>query len=95
MLFNSELFVLAFLPITLIGFFVLGRLGLHRIALFWLVLASMFFYGFFRVDYLLLLCCLTILNFGFGRVLSADFRRGRLRRCRECRRPPKTPCPRP
>jgi alginate O-acetyltransferase complex protein AlgI len=76
MLFNSAQFVLLFLPVTLIGFFVLGRLGLYRIALFWLVLASLFFYGFFRVDYLLLLCVLTVLNFGFGRVLQADFQRG-------------------
>jgi alginate O-acetyltransferase complex protein AlgI len=76
LLFNSEHFVLGFLPITLIGFFVLGRLGLHRIALFWLVLASLFFYGFFRLDYLLLLCVLTVFNFGFGRVMQADFERG-------------------
>src|SRR5262245_20796173 len=75
MLFNSAQFVLLSLPATLIGFFALGRFGLPRIALFWLVVGALVFCCIFRVDELLLLCVLTVMNFGFGRVLSADFKR--------------------
>ena len=40
MLFNSHEFIFAFLPFTLLGFFLLGALS-RNLALFWLVLASL------------------------------------------------------
>lgn len=54
MLFNSYVFLLAFLPVTAIGFFLIGRrsqLG----AAGWLAAASLFFYGWWDVRYLPLL----------------------------------------
>ena len=55
MLFNSGRFLLVFLPITLIVFFILGKMERRRLAIAWLVAASMLFYGWFSVRYLALL----------------------------------------
>jgi len=54
MLFNSHPFLFLFLPITLAGFFGLARLD-RRLAAVWLVLASLFFYGWWNPRYLALL----------------------------------------
>jgi len=53
-LFNSNIFVFVFLPVTLIGFFMLGARGWQRLAIAWLVLASAVFYGWFKSEYLAL-----------------------------------------
>jgi D-alanyl-lipoteichoic acid acyltransferase DltB (MBOAT superfamily) len=76
MLFNSIEFVLIFLPITLIGFFLFGRLGWRRAAISWLVAASAFFYGWFSVPLLLLLAILILFNWALGVRLAIDFRKG-------------------
>ena len=67
MLFNSQGFVLGFLPITLAGFFLLGRLGGRVWALRWLVLASLFFYGWWAPRFTLLLVASIGANFAVGR----------------------------
>jgi len=63
MLFNSLVFCLAFLPATLIGFFLAGRLAGPRAAKLWLIAASAVFYGWWNWRYLFLLGGLTIFNF--------------------------------
>ena len=45
MLFNSYTFILLFLPVTLAGYFVLGRFG-NLAPVIWLALASLAFYAF-------------------------------------------------
>jgi D-alanyl-lipoteichoic acid acyltransferase DltB (MBOAT superfamily) len=79
MLFNSGRFVLVFLPITLTIFFIFGKLGWRRVAIAWLVAASMFFYGWFSTRYLAMLAVLILVNFGLGQRLSRDFRDGKQR----------------
>ena len=74
MLFNSARFVLAFLPITLAVFFILGKMERRRLAIAWLVAASAFFYGWFSVRYLGLLLVLILVNYGLGLALTQDFR---------------------
>lgn len=54
MLFNSYIFLLAFLPVTAVGFFVLGRRS-EFLAAGWLAAASLFFYGWWDYRYLPLL----------------------------------------
>lgn len=81
MLFNSYPFVFAFLPLTLIGFFLLLRLH-HRMALHWLVLASIFFYGWWNPKYLLLIIASMAANFLLGEVLSRAKISGRNRKGR-------------
>lgn len=69
MLFNSYEFILLFLPITLAGFFLLARWN-RETAIVWLVLASLFFYGWWNPAYLLLIVASMIGNFALGRLLS-------------------------
>jgi D-alanyl-lipoteichoic acid acyltransferase DltB (MBOAT superfamily) len=69
MLFNSPDFLFWFLPLTLAGFFVFGRLRYERVAIGWLVLASLLFYAWWRVEYLALLVLSILINYAIGRQL--------------------------
>lgn len=69
MLFNSYDFIFLFLPFTFILFFTIARLG-HEAAISWLVLASLFFYGWWNPVYLILILLSMIVNFGFGELLG-------------------------
>lgn len=73
MLFNSYIFILLFLPITLITFFYIGKIGHHRVAISWLVFSSLFFYGWWNPNYLLLLLFSMLFNYGFGVILSNKY----------------------
>jgi D-alanyl-lipoteichoic acid acyltransferase DltB (MBOAT superfamily) len=68
MLFNSYPFVFVFLPITLAGFFVLGRWS-RGLAIAWLALASLFFYGWWNPAYVGLLLASITFNYGIARAL--------------------------
>ncbi|MGA8613924.1 MAG: MBOAT family protein [Xanthobacteraceae bacterium] len=80
MLFNSPVFVLLFLPITLFGLFLAENFGSQRLAMVWLIIASAFFYGWFKAIYLLLLASLIVFNYLCGAKLSRDCQLGRPRR---------------
>jgi alginate O-acetyltransferase complex protein AlgI len=71
MLFNSYVFILLFLPITLVGFFVIGRRSHYRLAIAWLVAASFFFYAYWNPPYLILILVSIELNYAIGSRLSA------------------------
>ncbi len=70
MLFNSYDFLFGFLPVTLAVFFGLGRLRATRLAMGWLVLASLAFYGYWSLAYLPLLVASIAFNFGWGRLIE-------------------------
>lgn len=70
MLFTTAAFVLLFLPVTLTGFFMLGRTSPSGAAL-WLLLASLFFYGYWMPQYTLLLLVSIACNFGVGLRIAA------------------------
>src|SRR6267378_100402 len=65
MLFNSYLFIFLFLPIALIGYFVLGRLG-NLAPVIWLALASLVFYSVSNWQFVLLLLASVAFNYGVG-----------------------------
>ncbi len=71
MLFNSYTFIFQFLPITLLGFHLFGNRGHHRVAIAWLVGASLFFYGWWNPAYLGLLLVSILFNYGVGFALSS------------------------
>ncbi|MDE2583224.1 MAG: MBOAT family protein [Rhodospirillales bacterium] len=71
MLFNSESFVLGFLPTVLAGYFLLGRIGGARVALGFLVGSSLFFYGWWNPPFVLLLAGSIIANYAIGQHLLA------------------------
>jgi len=66
MLFNSYEFIMLFLPLTVAGFYLIGRSGARRAATAWLVAASLFFYGWWNPTYLLLLGASVVFNFTLG-----------------------------
>jgi alginate O-acetyltransferase complex protein AlgI len=63
MSFNSHLYLLIFLPITFIIYLSLTRYGLTQASKVWLVLASLFFYGWSHPAHLYLLLGSVLLNF--------------------------------
>src|SRR5216684_181793 len=70
MLFNSAQFIFVFLPIVLSVFFLLGSLREQMLAVMWLVIASLVFYGFDDPYRLLPLILSSIaFNFFIGRML--------------------------
>ena len=76
MLFNAYEFLFLFLPLTLAGYFWVARRG-HEPAIVWLVLASLFFYAWWRPVYLVLLLVSMLANFGLGSLLDQAHRQGR------------------
>ncbi|QJE97667.1 MBOAT family O-acyltransferase [Luteolibacter luteus] len=78
MLFNSYTFLVVFLPLTLVVFQLLRRSN-QRMAMGWLVLMSLVYYGWWNPDpskpwtpfYLILICTSCMINFGIGRYLAA------------------------
>jgi alginate O-acetyltransferase complex protein AlgI len=66
MLFNSYTFIFAFLPLTLLVFWWLAARAPRRVAIVWLIVASIFFYGWYRYENLLLLGVLLVLNYWAG-----------------------------
>ncbi len=63
MLFNSYIFILAFLPICLIGWYTLNHFKLYSIAQVFLLGMSLWFYGYFNVSYLLIIIVSVCLNY--------------------------------
>jgi len=79
MLFNSYQFIFLFLPIVVLGYFVLGRLG-RTAAVVWLVLASLAFYAVSRVDSLAIILPSIVLDYAIGQALERlDESRSRMR----------------
>jgi alginate O-acetyltransferase complex protein AlgI len=66
MIFNSFQFLFMFLPVALTGTFLLARLGAGA-AQFWLIGASLFFYGVWNVAYLPLLLGSILFNYLIAR----------------------------
>ncbi|WP_294157957.1 MBOAT family protein [uncultured Selenomonas sp.] len=69
MLFNSYEFIFLFLPFTIASFFCIGK-RCHTAATLWLVLASLFFYGWWDLRYVPLLCASICFNYFVGKRLE-------------------------
>lgn len=70
MLFNSAEFILAFLPLAFLVYFWLNGRRLVLAGKSWLVLASLFFYGWWNVAYLPLILISLLVNFAIGSGLA-------------------------
>ena len=68
MLFNSYSFIFIFLPIVLVGYFVVGRIG-ARAPVIWLALASLVFYSFSNWPFVALLLGSIAFNYLIGWLL--------------------------
>src|SRR5260370_31740751 len=71
MLFNSYPFIFLFLPIALIGYFILVRLN-HLAPVIWLALASLVFYSVSNWQFLPLLMASVAFNYGIGFLLISN-----------------------
>ncbi|MEH1790982.1 MAG: MBOAT family O-acyltransferase [Nostoc sp.] len=71
MLFNSPEFIFFFLPITLILFFILGKIN-NKLAIFLLLIASLFFYSWGKLEYLLLISSSVLFNYFWGILLERE-----------------------
>src|SRR5258708_3219595 len=70
MLLNSRRFICLCLPIVVLGYFALGRLG-NLAPVVWLALASLAFYSFSNWQFVALLVGSIALNYGIGYLLIA------------------------
>ena len=66
MLFTSGEFLFVFLPITLLVFFAVARFAGRAAAAAWLAVASLIFYGYWRIEHTVLLVLSIAFNYGFG-----------------------------
>jgi alginate O-acetyltransferase complex protein AlgI len=69
LLFNSPSFLLIFLPVTLVGFFLIAAQS-RRAAALWLALASLAFYAVWNPRFVALLLASVAFNYGMGFALS-------------------------
>ena len=70
MLFNSPIFLFAFLPVTVIVFFLMGHWRGGTAARAWLVAASLFFYSWTVPAYFFLLGSSLLCNYYIGRTIE-------------------------
>ncbi len=71
MLFNSYTFIYLFLPVAVIGFYLLGRVRGGALPIAWLVASSLFFYGWWNPAYLGLIALSITANYALGLRLSS------------------------
>lgn len=70
MLFNSYEFIFMFLPLVLLGYYFVGQRFSKNAAIAWLVIASLFFYGWWNPRFVVLLVSSILFNFAMGYFLE-------------------------
>ncbi len=70
MLFNSYIFILFFLPIALIGYFVLNHFQKYEFAKVFLIGMSLWFYGYYNWTYLFVICGSVLFNYILTRLMN-------------------------
>ena len=81
MLFNSYIFILVFLPVTLTGYFALNRFGRFTLGKTWLVLASFVFYAYFNPAYLPIIVVSILGNYALSQCMLTTPRMALRRLC--------------
>lgn len=70
MLFNSYIFILVFLPLCLIGYFGLNHFHHYTAAQAFLLIMSLWFYGYFNPSYLVIILVSIVVNYLFTRIMK-------------------------
>ena len=70
MLFNSYIFIFIFLPLTLLGYFVLNHFKKYSLAKLFLSLMSLWFYAYYNTYYLFVIVCSIAVNYGLSFLLK-------------------------
>lgn len=63
MLFNSYIFVLFFLPLCLCGYFILNHFKKYRLSQLFILIMSLWFYGYFNYSYLTIIIFSILFNY--------------------------------
>ncbi len=82
MLFSSPVFVYIFLPVVVVVFFALDRVGGHTISKSWLLVASATFYGWWNPIYLSLLIASVLVNWFVSSAIRAQNENGEAARAK-------------
>ena len=70
MLFNSYIFVLLFLPVVLVGYYLLNHFKLYRMSSIFLLGMSLWFYAYFNIIYLAIIVASIVINFLFYKIFT-------------------------
>ena len=76
MLFSSSIFLFAFLPVVLLGYYWVFR-GMRRAQNLWLLAASLFFYAWGEPRFVVVMTVSILANYGFGLWVHRRHLRGR------------------
>lgn len=77
MLFNSYIFVLLFLPLSILGYFSLNRCKQYSLGKAWLLVMSLWFYAYFNIKYLPIIVGSICINFGINRLFFTVTAKGK------------------
>ena len=69
MLFNSYIFIFVFLPICILGYFLLNQTKRYKLGLVFLLGMSLWFYGYFNPSYLIIIVASIMVNYTFYRLM--------------------------
>jgi D-alanyl-lipoteichoic acid acyltransferase DltB (MBOAT superfamily) len=75
MSFNSIIFILAFLPAAVMGYYLLALTPLHRLRLPFLILMALIFYGRAQIGYIPLLLGSIFANYGIAAMIARNLDR--------------------
>ena len=70
MVYSTYTFVLCFLPIVLIGYYLLAKISNRIYQKTFLLLASLFFYGFYNPYYLFIIISSIVVNYGLAQLIQ-------------------------
>lgn len=70
MLFNSYIFIFLFLPLALAGYYLFNYCKLNRAANIFLIMMSLWFYGYFNRRYLLIICGSILVNYTLSKLME-------------------------
>lgn len=69
MYFNSYIFILLFLPLTILGYYTLNRFHKGRLGQLFLTLMSLVFYAYYNKVYLFIMIGSIVVNYGFYKAI--------------------------
>ena len=77
MLFNSLEFLLIFLPVVFCGYFLLSKTNLQKYTNLWLLLASLYFYSYYKIEFLPIIISSIVFNYIAGYFITKDYSSGK------------------
>lgn len=73
MLFNSLEFLLIFLPIVFVGYFLLAKFDFKKYTNLWLLIASLYFYAYYKIEFLPIILSSIVFNYIAGFFITRDY----------------------